>query len=605
MRKLFFPVIVLLLAYGIWMSPEFNQVAAGVAIFLFGMLALEEGFRAFSGGLLERLLKKSTDRLWKSLNFGLVTTTLMQSSSLVSVLTISFLSASLIGLAAGIGIIYGANLGTTTGAWLVAGFGLKVKLSAYAMPMLIFGIFLVFQKTPVMKGVGYALSGIGFLFLGIQYMKEGFEIFQDSLDLSAYAISGYPGLFLYALIGILATVIMQSSHATLILIITALAAGHIVYENALALAIGANVGTTITAIIASLGANVAGKRLAGAHFIFNIVTGVIAILFISQFIYLVDLSSIYLGIADHDYTLKLALFHTLFNLTGIIVMLPFVNPMVVMLEKVMPEKPVEVEKPQFLNEAALESPDASIEVVRNETMRLYDLAIKIIANGIGLRKKDLLSDKPLEELDTVANLMIARNIDNVYGTRIKGVYSAILDFVVRARNTFTGVQNEALREFNGAGHHIIEAVKGVKHLQKNLLVFISSENPDMVKIYKHLQTQIAHVIRTIEDARNMENDTEAVLSLDYAILTTEQDNQISENHIEDLIRDKKITPEMATSLMNDIGYTRSVCNSLITMAKYLFASSDHGLRHAERNLELEHDEFNSMISDENKKSVGG
>lgn len=600
MRKLLFPVIILLLAYGIWMSLEFKQVAAGVAIFLFGMLALEEGFRAFSGGLLERLLKKSTDRLWKALNFGLVTTTLMQSSSLVSVLTISFLSASLIGLAAGIGIIYGANLGTTTGAWLVAGFGLKVKLSAYAMPLLIFGILLVFQKAPVIKGVGYALSGIGFLFLGIQYMKEGFEIFQDSLNLSDYALSGYPGLFLYALIGILATVIMQSSHATLVLIITALAAGQIVYENALALAIGANVGTTVTAVIASLGANIAGKRLAGAHFIFNMVTGIIAVLFISQFIYMVDLTSHYFGIADHDYTLKLALFHTLFNLTGIIVMLPFVNPMVVLLERVMPGKPAEVEKPKFLNEAALESADASVEVVRNETMRLYDLAIQIIANGIGLRKKDLLSDRPLEDLDTVANLMIARNIDNVYGTRIKGVYSAILDFVVRARNKFTGPQNEALRELSGAGHHIIEAVKGVKHLQKNLLVYIGSDNTDMVKIYKLLQTQIGHVIRTIEDARQMENDTEAVLSLDYAILTTEQDNQISENHIEDLIRDKKITPEMATSLMNDIGYTRSICSSLITMAKYLFASPEHGLRLAERNLELEHDEFNSIISDENK-----
>jgi phosphate:Na+ symporter len=600
LRKLLLPVIVLLLVYGIWLSPEFQQVAAGVAIFLFGVLALEEGFRTFSGGLLERFLKKSTDRLWKSLNFGLVTTTLMQSSSLVSVLTISFLSASLISLAAGIGIIYGANLGTTTGAWLVAGFGLKVKLSAYAMPMLIFGILLIFQKPPVIKGVGYALSGIGFLFLGIQFMKDGFEIFQDSLDLSAYALSGYAGLFLYVLLGILATVIMQSSHATLVLIITALASGHIIYTNALALAIGANIGTTITAIIASLGANIAGKRLAGAHFIFNIVTGLIAILFISQFIYMVDLASLHLGIADHDYTLKLALFHTMFNLTGVILMLPFVNPMVVFLQKVMPERPVEVEKPKYLNEAALESPDAAVEVVRNETMRLYDLAIKIIANGIGLRKKDLLSDRPLEELDTVANLMIARNIDNVYGTRIKSVYSSILDFIVRARNKTTGPQNEALRELSGAGHHIIEAVKGVKHLQKNLLVYIGSINPDMVKIYKQLQVQIGHVIRTIEEARNMESETESVLSLDYAILTTEQDNQISENHIEDLIRDKKITPEMATSLMNDIGYTRSICSSLITMAKYLFASPEQGLRQAERNLELEHHELDSIISDENK-----
>ena len=249
LRKTLLPSIFLVLAYGFWLSPDFKAITAGVAIFLFGMLSLEEGFRAFSGGVLEKVLKRSTDRLWKSLGFGFLTTTLMQSSSLVSVITISFMSAGLLGLSEGIGIIFGANLGTTTGAWLVAGFGLKVKLSAYAMPMLVFGVILLFQKASQLKGIGYVLVGLGFLFLGIHYMKEGFEAFKDSFDLAAYAVPGYPGLFLYAAIGILATVVMQSSHATLVLIITALASGQINYENALALAIGANVGTTITAII--------------------------------------------------------------------------------------------------------------------------------------------------------------------------------------------------------------------------------------------------------------------------------------------------------------------------------------------------------------------
>ncbi|NOQ80566.1 MAG: Na/Pi cotransporter family protein, partial [Gammaproteobacteria bacterium] len=135
-RKIFLPTILFVLAYGFWVSPDFKEISSGVAIFLFGMLFLEEGFKAFTGGLLEKLLQKTTNKLWKSVSFGVVSTTLMQSSSLVSVITISFLSAGLISLAAGIGIIFGANLGTTTGAWLIAGFGLKVKISAYAMPML-------------------------------------------------------------------------------------------------------------------------------------------------------------------------------------------------------------------------------------------------------------------------------------------------------------------------------------------------------------------------------------------------------------------------------------------------------------------------------------
>ena len=139
----------------------------------------------------------------------------------------------------------------------MAGFGLKVNIAAYAMPMLVFGVILIFQKAKDLKGIGYILAGLGFLFLGIHYMKEGFEAFKDTIDLTrlrgrrvSRACSCSP------LIGVAATVVMQSSHATLVLIITALAAGQITYENALALAIGANIGTTITAILGSLGSNV-------------------------------------------------------------------------------------------------------------------------------------------------------------------------------------------------------------------------------------------------------------------------------------------------------------------------------------------------------------
>jgi len=118
LRKTILPSILILLAYGFWISPDFKGISAGVAIFLFGMLSMEEGFRAFTGGTLESILRKTTDKYWKSLSFGIISTTVMQSSSLVSVIAISFLSAGLISLVAGMGIIFGANIGTTTGAVL-------------------------------------------------------------------------------------------------------------------------------------------------------------------------------------------------------------------------------------------------------------------------------------------------------------------------------------------------------------------------------------------------------------------------------------------------------------------------------------------------------
>ena len=331
-KRLFLPAIFIVLSYGFWISPEFKTISAGVAIFLFGMVSLEEGFRAFSGGILEKVLKKSTDRLYKSIGFGFVTTALMQSSSLVSVLTISFLGAGLIGLYEGIGIIFGANIGTTTGAWLMAGFGLKVKISAYAMPMLVFGVLLIFQKTKTLKGLGYILTGLGFLFLGIHYMKEGFETYKDGVNLAAYAVGGLKGIFIYIGIGIIATIIMQSSHATIVLIIAALSVGQITYENALALTIGANIGTTITAIIGSLSSNIDGKRLAGAHLIFNVTTGLVAVFIMDGMITTVDMISSYIGIANDNYTLKLAVFDTLFKVMGVVLFVPFMNKLVEFLQ---------------------------------------------------------------------------------------------------------------------------------------------------------------------------------------------------------------------------------------------------------------------------------
>ncbi|MEN8712382.1 MAG: Na/Pi symporter [Arenicellales bacterium] len=598
-RKLLLPVILLLLAYAFWRSSDFKQIASGVAIFLFGMLALEDGFQRFSGGLLERVLRYSTDRLWKALSFGIVTTTLMQSSSLVSVLTISFLSAGLINLAAGIGIIFGANLGTTTGAWLVAGFGLKVDLAAYAMPMLVFGIVMIFQKSPVWKGIGWVLAGIGFLFLGIHYMKEGFEAFRETIDLSAYGVIGLKGLLLFTLIGIAATVIMQSSHATLILTITALAAHQITYENALALSIGANMGTTITAILGSLSSNIAGKRLAGAHLIFNMVTGVIAIAFINQFLYAVEIISDFSGIADDNYTLRLAVFHTLFNLVGVIIMLPLTNKLVVFLEKVLREPVTAIKKPKYLNDAALESPPAALEVVRKESERLYDLATRVIAHGIGWKKSEVLGPDSLDELVESRHISRFENIDDAYETRIKRVYSAIMQFVIQARERITGTYGEDLQAYSRAGRMLVNAIKDIKHLQKNLQRFISSDNKAIKDAYNHLRTQVALVLRRIQEARDVEDTTESMLILDHALLEIEEDDLNTSDRIEPLIRTHAITAEMATSLMNDTDYVHSACRNLISTAKTLFTGRGASTMQLDQGLALSDEEMASIIQQDN------
>jgi len=580
LRRILLPTILVILAYGFWISPDFKEIAAGVAIFLFGMLSLEEGFKAFSGGTLEKILRNSTDKLYKSIGFGVIATTVMQSSSLVSVLTISFLGAGLIGLAQGIGIVFGANIGTTTGAWLVAGFGLKVKISAYAMPMLVFGVILIFQKAKALKGIGYILAGLGFLFLGIHYMKDGFEAFKSTIDLAAFGGTGIKYLFIFTGIGVFATVVMQSSHATLVLIITALSVGQISYENALALAIGANVGTTITAIIGAMSSNIVGKRLAGAHLIFNLVTGLIAIIFMQQIMYSVDLVSSNVGISNTDYTLKLAVFHTIFNVIGVVVMVPFINKLVIFLEGSLKDtqqkniNDADFDRVKYLNDSVLELPSTAMAAIIRETKHLYENSFEIITHGLNLKRTNIVSSMPLSEVVDDLYSQDAVDIDKFYNNRIKGIYGDIIDFSTRAQSSMSPEDIEVLYQVKLANRDMVEAVKDTKHLQKNLLKYSSSTNKYIKKEYDTIRKDLAELLRNINIIATTSEDDVIILILSKAKIHMEKYDIVANGTLDKLIRNSLVTNEMATSLMNDSAYAYDISKNLLKMARVTFANRE-------------------------------
>ncbi|MES9900671.1 MAG: Na/Pi symporter [Sedimenticola sp.] len=574
LKKTILPVILLLLFYGFWVSPDFKEIAAGVAVFLFGMLFLEQGFQAFTGGLLEKLLQRTTSSTWKSLSFGVVSTTLMQSSSLVSVITISFLGAGLIDLAAGVGIIFGANLGTTTGAWLIAGFGMKVKISAYAMPMLVTGIILVFQKSKSLKGVGYILAGLGFLFLGIHFMKEGFEAFRETIDLTQFAVSGYSGIILFALLGAAATVIMQSSHATLVIIITALSVSQITYENGLALAIGANIGTTITAIIGSMSSNVQGKRLALAHLIFNMVTAIIAIAFIFQLVTAVDIFSAFLGIAEDNYTLKLAVFHTIFNTIGIVAMLPFMSKLVNFLMRVMPEKVYKKAEPKHLSDSSMDISDVAVDAVRKETIHLYDNAYEIISHGLSLHRHDIESEKDLETLALDKGKPMDINIQEEYELGVKGLYGEIVAFISKAHPIMTPEQANDLFRVRAVGRDIVEAIKATKHLHDNLNLYLTSDNQYIQAEYNIIRIGLASVLRRLDVLRKSPGDVTDTIPLEAVSDEMQEHDREVHERLHQLIREDKITVAMATSLMNDATFAYNVASNLVRMGIVLFAGEE-------------------------------
>ncbi|REE83728.1 phosphate:Na+ symporter [Lutibacter oceani] len=577
-RRIFFGVFLILLASVLFLNPNFKTIASGVAILLFGMIMLEEGFKVFTRGPLQNILKKTTNKLYKSITAGAFVTALIQSSSLVSVITISFISAGLISLSGGLGLIFGANIGTTATAWLVAGFGLKINISALAMPMLIFGLVFSFQTKNELKGIGNVLAGLGFFFLGIHYMKEGFDVFKEHIDLTQFAISGFLGVIIYTGLGVVITTILQSSSATLALILTALAAGQIEYENALALAIGANIGTTITAILGSLKSNIAGRRLAGAHLIFNIVTGLVALIFIFPLASFVNYLATLMRIASTDYTLKLALFHTIFNILGVLIMIPFIKKLESFLIKFFKEKlDKDIDEPKYLNEAVLKFPGSTISALIKETKYLYKNAVfEIVAHGLNIHREDIISDLKIKKVIKKSNKDMHINVEDLYYKKFKKIYGEILRYAATAQNSLklTKNQNNSITDIKIANRKMVEIIKDVKELNKNLTMSLTLDNKNLLAEYNGFRKKVTQVLRVIYLFRTEEKPEKYAEKLEELKIKAKENIRQSNKSIDKLIRKNLISAEMASSLFNDNTNVNDMIKKLIEVAELLYGNKD-------------------------------
>jgi len=577
-KRWIFLIVLVILAAVLFFNPNFKTIAAGVSILLFGMITLEEGFKTFTKGPLKTILRKATNKLYKSISLGAVVTAFIQSSSLVSVITISFISAGLITLAGGIGLIFGANIGTTATAWLVAGFGLKIKISILAMPMLIFGIIFSFQKSSTLNGVGNILTGLGFFFLGIYFMKDGFDVFSQDFDLTVYAVPGYLGVIIYTGIGIFITTILQSSSASLALILTALSVGQIEYDNALAMAIGTNIGTTITALIGSVGSNIAGRRLALAHLIFNLVTGLVALAFIYPLTRLVNKLSMSFGIAADDYTLKLALFHTIFNVLGVLIMIPLIHKLEQFLLRFVKDHRVkDIDEPKFLNEAALEFAGTAISSLENETKYLFENATyEIVTHALNMHRSDISSDLKPKALVKKSTEEIDIDVRNLYVHKVKTIYGKILEFATRTQTELelNKAQNKRISEIKIANRKMVEVIRDVKELRRNISKFTNSDNEYIKKEYNGFRKQMVKVFRAIYDFKIDENKETSYAELLEMRKKAKVKSKRGSNQINNLIRKNLITTNMASSVVNDHDNVNDMVKKLIEVGELVYSEKD-------------------------------
>jgi phosphate:Na+ symporter len=573
-KNLLLPFGFLILAYFVISQENFTVILSGIAIFLIGMFFMQEGFKQLSGGILEKLLQKFTSNLFYSILTGFLSTSIVQSSSIISLVVISFLSVELLTLVQGIGIIFGSNLGSTTTAWIVSSLGFDVKISAYAFPMIVFGVVLRFLKSNTYKGIGNVLLGLGFIFLGISYMKDGFDTLKNSIDLASFAMEGPLGIIIYILIGAVATVIIQSSAATLAIIITALSAGSIIYINALSLAIGANVGTTFTAILASLASNENGKRVAFAHFLFNIITATIITLFIYQFKDLVDFLAPYLGISENNYGMKLSLFHTIFSLLGIIILSPFVNQIVKLSEKLIKKKVSALSKPKYLLDSNLNVPDTAIVSIRKESINLYENCQKAMLHALNLHTSNLKTKEDLDLQISKEVTKIDTNIDEIYHSNLKNLYSEIIKYSSFAQENMSSSQQREVANIKRSAKLIIEVLKDTRDIQKNVNFYLKSRNEYIKEEYNILRKELATILMDINMLDSNETDLEKLTQLEVIKSTLQANDFSNTGKIDALIREDKIKATMATSLINDSATVYSIQKKLVEMASILFINNN-------------------------------
>ena len=354
----------------------------GLGLFLLGMWLMSDGLKMAAGNTLNHFLHHWTKTRLRGLGVGIFLTALIQSSSAVTVATIGFTNAGLLSLKRAIWIIFGSNIGTTATGWLVTLIGFNFKISAFALPMIGIGMVLKLVKNDARLGAfGQALVGFGILFLGIDVLKDTFSILGESISLSSAGHTELLDLLVFVGFGFLITVLMQSSSVTLAITLTALAGGIIDLFPAAALVIGSNLGTTTTAVFSSFGTNPVAKRVVSSHVIFNLITAFVALILLTPLLSFILFSQEFFNI-DQSYTMTLALFHTVFNVLGVLLMWPISAHLIKWLSHRFKTKGEDEGKAKYLDKNTLALPSLALHALSRETKRLSAYALTMAKDSI-------------------------------------------------------------------------------------------------------------------------------------------------------------------------------------------------------------------------------
>ncbi len=559
-----------------------------LGLFLYGMKVMSDALMELAGDRMRTILSTTMSNRFFAVFTGFTITAVIQSSSATTLMIVSFTNASLLTLTEAIGVIMGANIGTTVTAWLISILGFKVSMSAIALPLVGIGFLLSMNKKKNLQNWGYFIIGFAVLFIGLQFLKDSVPDIRNNPEilavLSGYTSMGYASVLLFLFIGTVLTVIVQSSSATMALTLLMTYEGWIPFDMAAAMVLGENIGTTITANLAALVANYRARRAARAHFIFNIlgVTWMLIVFFpflgvINEIVIRIEGVSPF--VEATAVPIALSLFHTCFNIINTSLLLGFIKYIARIVERMVPEvieKEEAIDQPKYLDRSSLEYPQTGIKALFDESLRLLqNAAYKAITHGLSVHREDLESSR---ELKTVleSKEAIPVDIEKIYTTKIKSIYSQILEYATRLQSDFALEEDkiETIRNILIADRRLVRVVKRMAPLHENIVRFLSSNNHAILHEYNLIRRKILRVVREIHLASESEHPLRHIRKIEKERKKAEELDVLISGRVNQLLLDGEITNEMATSLINDCDEARKIVRDLVDIATLLYYPRD-------------------------------
>ena len=529
-----------------YLDIAFN-VLGGLGIFLFGMDSMSSGMQKLAGQRLKKILALLTTNRVIAILMGMFVTMLVQSSSVSTVMTIGFVNASLLTLKQALGVIFGANIGTTITGWI-----LVLNIGKYGLPMVGAGAILyMFLKGEKAKTRALTFMGLGMIFLGLQLMSNGLKPVRSMPEFvrlfSLFSADSYFGVLKVAFVGALITAIVQSSSATLGITITLAVQGLIDYPTAVALVLGENVGTTITAFLATLNANANAKRAAYAHTIINTI-GVIWVTAI--FPYYLDFLSNF-GSPEANITMAIATAHTMFNVSNVIIFTPFIGILADFLTKVIKDDEKTSERITHIDELMLKTPSVVVGQTKTEVLTMG----KNISEMFNTLKDIYQSNRSISEDEVKRMRKIEDDLD-IYQKEITTANFIILNNKNITDNLKLDTKNnlEVCDEYETISDYLMRIISSLKRLQDNNIPLTEEEKNTLSTMNKDTE----ELFRNINTAYATKNKEMMIRSIEKANAITENYRIAKDKHLVNAGCHETPIAMLTTSYMDTLNYYRRV-----------------------------------------------